>query len=188
MYRLSWVLLQVFCHNSVKYSSFKVSFCKKDFFFFVEGLWAVHLGISWLTFRGAESCLQNNCQNSEFAAWFLAYKIHAELNSVPPGNSDLTVLVFAEDMTCLTFCIRAVEKVQLHRLWRTIPLIYASFKGWFDVQTVLYLIGDSPCGVKTSPCETSVVQGRGVIRLLRSASDLSKSFRNWKSLSHPGQL
>ncbi|XP_038008529.1 protein maelstrom homolog isoform X2 [Motacilla alba alba] len=37
---------------------------------------------------------------------------------------------------------------------------------------------DSPCGVKTSPCGTSVVQGRGVIRLLRSASDLSKSFSN----------
>ncbi|XP_054370018.1 protein maelstrom homolog [Molothrus ater] len=37
---------------------------------------------------------------------------------------------------------------------------------------------DSPCGVKTSPCGTSAVQGRGVIRLLRSASDLSKSFSN----------
>ncbi|XP_063275325.1 protein maelstrom homolog [Prinia subflava] len=37
---------------------------------------------------------------------------------------------------------------------------------------------DSPCGVKTSPCETSVVQGRGVIRLLRSASDLATSFSN----------
>ncbi|XP_005491051.2 protein maelstrom homolog [Zonotrichia albicollis] len=37
---------------------------------------------------------------------------------------------------------------------------------------------DSPCGVKTSPCGTSVVQGRGVIRLLRSASDLSKPFSN----------
>ncbi|XP_053826220.1 protein maelstrom homolog isoform X1 [Vidua macroura] len=35
---------------------------------------------------------------------------------------------------------------------------------------------DAPCGVKTSPCGASVVQGRGVIRLLRSASDLSKSF------------
>ncbi|XP_039569142.1 protein maelstrom homolog isoform X1 [Passer montanus] len=35
---------------------------------------------------------------------------------------------------------------------------------------------DSPCGVKTSSCGASVVQGRGVIRLLRSASDLSKSF------------
>lgn len=34
MYRLSWTLLQVFCHNSVKYFSFKVSFCRKDFFFF----------------------------------------------------------------------------------------------------------------------------------------------------------
>ncbi|XP_031362165.1 protein maelstrom homolog [Lonchura striata] len=37
---------------------------------------------------------------------------------------------------------------------------------------------DFPCGVKTSPCGASVVQGRGAIRLLRSASDLSKSFSN----------
>ncbi|XP_039912870.1 protein maelstrom homolog isoform X2 [Hirundo rustica] len=37
---------------------------------------------------------------------------------------------------------------------------------------------DSPCGVKTSPCETSVVQGRGVTRLLRSASDLFRSSRS----------
>ncbi|XP_014108977.1 PREDICTED: protein maelstrom homolog, partial [Pseudopodoces humilis] len=37
---------------------------------------------------------------------------------------------------------------------------------------------DSPCGVKTSPCEANVVQGRGVIRLLRTAPDLSKSFSN----------
>lgn len=44
------------------------------------------------------------------------------------------------------------------------------------MQTVFNLIGDSPCGVKTSPCGTSAVQGRGVIRLLRNASDLSKSF------------
>lgn len=44
--------------------------------------------------------------------------------------------------------------------------------------TVFDLIGDSPSGVKTSPCGTSVVQGRGVIRLLRSASDLPKSFSN----------
>ncbi|XP_057245896.1 protein maelstrom homolog [Malurus melanocephalus] len=36
----------------------------------------------------------------------------------------------------------------------------------------------SPRGVKTSPCGTSVVQGRGVTRLLRSTSDLSKSFSN----------
>lgn len=55
------------------------------------------------------------------------------------------------------------------------------------MQTVFNLIGGSPCGVKTS-CGSSVVQGRGVIRLLRSATGLSKSFSNWKSLSHPGQL
>lgn len=46
------------------------------------------------------------------------------------------------------------------------------------MQTVFNLIGDSPWGVKTSPCETSVGQGRGAIRLLKSASDLSKSFKN----------
>lgn len=46
------------------------------------------------------------------------------------------------------------------------------------MQTVFNLIGDFPCGVKTSPCGASVVQGRGAIRLLRSASDLSKSFSN----------
>lgn len=46
------------------------------------------------------------------------------------------------------------------------------------MQTVFNLIGGSPCGVKTSPCETSVVQGRGVIRFLKMETDLSKPFRN----------
>lgn len=46
------------------------------------------------------------------------------------------------------------------------------------MQTVFNLIGGSPCGVKTSSCGSSVVQGRGVIRLLRSATGLSKSFSN----------
>uniref|UniRef100_A0A8C5T494 Maelstrom spermatogenic transposon silencer n=1 Tax=Malurus cyaneus samueli TaxID=2593467 RepID=A0A8C5T494_9PASS len=55
---------------------------------------------------------------------------------------------------------------------------YFSFKSRFYLQTVFNLIGHSPRGVKTSPCGTSVVQGRGVTRLLRSTSDLSKSFSN----------
>ncbi|XP_068251375.1 protein maelstrom homolog [Nyctibius grandis] len=37
---------------------------------------------------------------------------------------------------------------------------------------------DSLCGVKTSLYGTSTVQGRGITRILRSASDLSKSFSN----------
>ncbi|XP_051497168.1 protein maelstrom homolog [Apus apus] len=37
---------------------------------------------------------------------------------------------------------------------------------------------DSPRGVKTSLSGTSIMRGRGIIRLLRSASDLSKSFSN----------
>ncbi|XP_075624864.1 protein maelstrom homolog [Balearica regulorum gibbericeps] len=35
---------------------------------------------------------------------------------------------------------------------------------------------DSPCGVKTSLYGTTTVRGRGITRLLKSASDLSKSF------------
>ncbi|KAM9300144.1 protein maelstrom homolog [Morus bassanus] len=37
---------------------------------------------------------------------------------------------------------------------------------------------DSPCGVKTSLYGTSTMRGRGITRLLNSASDLSKSFSN----------
>ncbi|KAK4832324.1 hypothetical protein QYF61_021774 [Mycteria americana] len=37
---------------------------------------------------------------------------------------------------------------------------------------------DSPCGVKTSLYGTSTMRGRGITRLLKSASDLSKSFSN----------
>ncbi|KAM6097928.1 protein maelstrom homolog isoform 2-T2 [Theristicus caerulescens] len=37
---------------------------------------------------------------------------------------------------------------------------------------------DSPCGVKTSLYGTSIMRGRGITQLLKSASDLSKSFNN----------
>ncbi|XP_009704636.1 PREDICTED: protein maelstrom homolog, partial [Cariama cristata] len=37
---------------------------------------------------------------------------------------------------------------------------------------------NSPCGVKTSLYGTSTMRGRGITRLLKSASDLSKSFSN----------
>ncbi|XP_071612632.1 protein maelstrom homolog [Heliangelus exortis] len=36
----------------------------------------------------------------------------------------------------------------------------------------------SPCGVKTFLSETTTMRGRGIIRLLKSASDLSKTFGN----------
>lgn len=78
MYRLSWSLLQMFCDNSCK-TSFKVSFCKR--FVYLQGLWAQFI---W-AFHGwpeeqNQVCRINNCNNSEFAAWFLACKTHAELN------------------------------------------------------------------------------------------------------------
>lgn len=47
---------------------------------------------------------------------------------------------------------------------------------------------DSSCDMKTSFYGTSTMRGRGVTRLLESTSDLYKSFNNWKSSLHPGQL